>query len=69
MIIGGKPEIIIVGCGVSGLTCGIRLREAGFRVIIVARDLPPNTTSDVAAAVWYPYGVGLADQDRVLAWS
>jgi D-amino-acid oxidase len=48
-------EILVIGCGVSGLSCGIRLLEAGFDVEIWARDLPPRTTSSVAAAVWYPY--------------
>jgi D-amino-acid oxidase len=45
----------VIGCGVSGLSCGIRLQEAGFAVQIWARDLPPQTTTSVAAAVWYPY--------------
>ncbi len=48
-------DIIIIGGGVSGLSCGIRLIEAGFTVRIWARDLPLRTTSNVAAAVWYPY--------------
>ena len=47
-------NLIIIGCGVSGLSCGIRLLEAGYGVRIWARDLPPHTTSNVAAAVWYP---------------
>jgi D-amino-acid oxidase len=63
---GRVSEIIILGCGVSGLTCGIRLLEAGFDVTIVARDLPPHTTSNVAAAIWYPYQA--YPEDRVLAW-
>lgn len=46
---------IVVGCGVSGLSCAIRLRESGLDVQIWTRDLPPNTTSNVAAAIWYPY--------------
>jgi D-amino-acid oxidase len=61
-----KSETTIIGCGVSGLTCGIRLLEAGFAVTIVARDLPPDTTSNVAAAIWYPYKA--FPEDRVLDW-
>ena len=38
----------------SGLTCGVRLLEEGYDVQIWARDRTPNTTSDVAAATWYP---------------
>lgn len=60
-------EVLIIGCGVSGLSCGIRLRQRGWRVRIVARELPPQTTSNVAAAIWYPYRA--YPEERVLAWS
>ena len=66
MALAKRAEIFVLGCGVSGLSCGIRLREAGFAVTIVARDLPPDTTSNVAAAIWYPYKA--FPEDRVLAW-
>ena len=46
--------IVVVGAGVSGLTCAIRLLERGHDVEIWARERSPNTTSDVAAATWYP---------------
>jgi D-amino-acid oxidase len=58
--------MVCVGCGVSGLSCGIRLLEAGFDVTIIARDLPPDTTSNRAAAIWYPYAA--YPRERVLAW-
>lgn len=50
-----------------GLTCAVRLAEAGHRVDVLARDLPRETTSVVAAALWYPYRA--LPQDRVTAWS
>ena len=59
-------RVAIVGCGVSGLTCGIRLRESGCAVTILARELAPHTTSSVAGAFWLPYRA--YPQDRVLAW-
>ncbi|QSQ16071.1 FAD-dependent oxidoreductase [Myxococcus landrumensis] len=59
--------IVILGSGVSGLTCGIRLLEAGHSVEVWARELPPRTTSDVAAAVWYPYRAW--PQERVNVWA
>ena len=62
-----KPPVAVIGCGVIGLTSGIRLLEAGHPVSIIARELPPATTSDVAAAVWFPYHV--SPPDRALAWS
>jgi D-amino-acid oxidase len=59
--------VIVVGAGVVGLSVGVRLAEAGFQVDVLARDLPLETTSSVAAAIWYPY---LAlPLDRVLGWS
>ena len=57
----------MVGAGIVGLTCAVRLLEAGHRVDVVARDLPLETTSAVAAAIWYPYRA--LPQDRVTAWS
>jgi D-amino-acid oxidase len=52
-----REDIIIIGAGVSGLSSGIRLLEAGLPVAIYARELPPRTTSDVAIAVWLPFAV------------
>ena len=60
-------RVIVVGAGVVGLTCAVRLLEAGRRVDVVARDLPLETTSAVAAALWYPYRA--LPQDRVTAWA
>lgn len=57
----------MVGAGVVGLTCAVRLLEAGHRVDVVARDLPLETTSAVAAALWYPYRA--LPQDKVTAWA
>ncbi|NMO22169.1 FAD-binding oxidoreductase [Pyxidicoccus fallax] len=59
--------ILVLGGGVSGLSCGIRLAEAGHSVELWAREVSPHTTSDVAAAVWYPYRAG--PQERVNAWA
>ena len=62
-----RVEAVVVGCGVIGLTTAIRLREAGFRTRIVTKALPAETTSAVAAAVWYPYKA--YPRNRVLGWS
>ena len=48
-------DILVIGCGVSGLTTGLCLLEAGHSVHIWARELPPHTTSNAAAAVWFPF--------------
>ncbi len=57
---------MVVGAGVVGLSCAIRLLEAGHRVDVVARDLPLESTSAVAAAIWYPYRA--LPEDLVTAW-
>jgi len=48
-------EVKVIGAGVSGLSTGIRLLEAGFNVTIVTDKLSPETVSDTAAAWWYPF--------------
>jgi D-amino-acid oxidase len=60
-------RVIVVGAGVIGLSCAIRLAERGFEVHVLARDLPLETTSAVAAALWYPYRVA-ADDAAAAAW-
>ncbi|MFC0625053.1 FAD-dependent oxidoreductase [Kribbella deserti] len=60
-------RIIVVGAGVIGLTAAVRLAESGHEVAVLARDLPLETTSAVAAALWYPYLA--APQDLVARWS
>jgi D-amino-acid oxidase len=60
-------RVIVVGAGVIGLTCAVRLLEQGHRVDVLARDLPLETTSAVAAALWYPYRA--YPFERVTAWS
>ncbi|HEX6287851.1 MAG TPA: FAD-dependent oxidoreductase [Herpetosiphonaceae bacterium] len=59
-------EALVIGCGVSGLSTAICLQEAGWRVKIWTAALPPDTTSSVAAAIWYPYKA--YPEDRVLQW-
>lgn len=48
-------DVAVVGAGISGLACAVRLREAGCSVELVAAEPPGQTTSAVAAALWYPY--------------
>ena len=62
-----SERVVVVGAGVVGLTCAVRLLEAGRRVDVLARDLPLETTSAVAAALWYPYRALPAE--RVTAWA
>ena len=59
--------VAVVGAGVVGLTTAVALRSLGVEAGVVARDLPEQTTSAVAAALWYPYRALPAE--RVTAWS
>jgi len=59
-------DILVIGCGVSGLTTGLCLLEAGHRISIWAKELPPLTTSNIAAAMWFPYKA--YPLERVTAW-
>src|SRR5260221_8888936 len=60
-------RIAIIGAGVSGLTCGVVLAERGYRTAIFAKDIGQQTTSSVAAAVWFPYHVEPAERVIPLA--
>ena len=60
-------RIAIVGAGVSGLTCGVTFAEQGYPVAIFADETGQQTTSGVAAALWYPYDAEPAD--KVIAWA
>ena len=50
-----KGNCLVVGAGVNGISSGIRLLEDGWNVTIWASEFSPNTTSDIAAALWYPF--------------
>lgn len=62
-----KSVIKIVGCGVSGLTTALVLQRAGYAVRIHTREMPADTTSAVAAAIWFPYKTG--PMEAVNHWS
>lgn len=63
----GDTTVIVVGCGVVGLTTAVKLREAGFAVEIWSAAPPADTTSIVAGATWFPYKA--YPLDRVLDWA
>jgi D-amino-acid oxidase len=62
-----ERNVAIVGAGVSGLTCGVIFAERGYRTAIFAKDVGQQTTSSVAAAVWFPYHVEPAERVIPLA--
>jgi glycine/D-amino acid oxidase-like deaminating enzyme len=52
-----KPDCAVIGCGAVGMATARLLQERGAHVKIYAKDLPPNTTSNVAGAQWWPASV------------
>jgi D-amino-acid oxidase len=50
-----EKNSLVVGAGVNGLSTGICLLEDGWDVTICSEEFSPNTTSDIAAALWYPF--------------
>jgi D-amino-acid oxidase len=60
-------SVLVVGGGVSGLSCAIELRTRGHEVELWAERLPPDVTSSIAAAFWYPYKAD--PRERVLGWA
>jgi D-amino-acid oxidase len=57
----GVVRVVVVGSGISGLSCAVLLRRAGHEVVVVSADPPERTVSWVAAAVWFPTAAGPAD--------
>ena len=50
-------RIAVLGCGVIGLSTAILLQRNGYQVTIYSKELPPETTSNVAGALWAPVSV------------
>lgn len=60
-------RVNVIGAGVSGLSCAIRLCEAGHAVRVLARARGEAIVSQVAAAIWHPYNI--QPVDRAAAWA
>ena len=59
----GQSSAAVLGCGAVGLATASLLQRHGWAVTIYARDLPPNTTSNIAGGQWFPSSV--FDENRV----
>ncbi len=57
----------VIGCGVVGLAAARTLQRRGFDVTIYAKDLPPETTSNIAGASWSPTLV-IDEGNRTAVW-
>ncbi|GAA1256040.1 FAD-dependent oxidoreductase [Sphaerisporangium rubeum] len=61
-----RPDVLVIGAGVIGLTTAVCLAERGRRVVVRAAEPPLETTSAVALAVLM--GPSLAPPDEADAW-
>lgn len=56
-----RRRFAVLGCGVNGLTTALllqrRFQDGPGTVTIYAKDLPPETTSNIAGGFWYPTSV------------
>jgi D-amino-acid oxidase len=60
-------HITVVGAGVVGLTCALHARRSGHSVEVVTAAPASETTSSIAAALWYPYRA--FPRDAVARWA
>jgi D-amino-acid oxidase len=60
-----RQRVTVVGAGVIGLTCAVRLAERGVAVDVLARDLPLETSSAVGGGLWLP----ATRDERELVWA
>ncbi|CAF0943364.1 unnamed protein product [Adineta steineri] len=66
-------RVIIVGGGIIGLTTACTLLKEyasldKLELTIIYETLSPDTTGDVSAGFWEPYGLNL-DDERMLRWA
>ena len=57
----------VIGCGAVGLATARTLQRRGFEVTIYTKELPPETTSNIAGASWFPSHV-IDEGRRTAAW-
>ncbi len=60
-------EVCVLGAGIVGLTTAVVAAERGAIVRVLAERISPFTTSDTAAAVWFPYAV--SPREKAIEWS
>jgi len=58
----------VIGCGAVGLATARTLQRRGLDVTIYSKDLPPETTSNIAGASWFPSHV-VDDERRTPAFN
>ncbi len=52
-----NKTVAVIGAGISGLSTAYVLANNDFNVTVLAKAFSPDTTSNKAAAFWFPYHV------------
>ncbi len=60
-------KIKIIGAGIIGLTTAVHLAELGHELVVIAEHFSPNTISNKAAAIWFPFKA--EPKKKVVEWS
>jgi D-amino-acid oxidase len=58
----GARSFAVLGAGVMGLTTARLLQDRGFQVTLYTKQLPPDTTSNIAGGQWSPSSVSTGGQ-------
>lgn len=63
-------KIAIVGAGVVGLSCAVKITEflktnENVDVSLISEKFSPNTTGDGSAGLWGPYLIGDTASDKI----
>ncbi len=58
----GERRFAVLGCGIMALTTARLLQDRGFQVTLYAKDLPPDTTSNIGGGQWSPFTVSQAGE-------
>lgn len=62
-------NIAIIGAGVIGSTCAVKLVENlgnEISITIFSDDFSPNTTGDVSAGLWGPFLLSQTPEDQIM---
>lgn len=63
-------KIAIIGAGVAGLSCAVKIAEYTknndkIDVCLLSEKFSPNTTGDGSAGLWSPYLIGDTAPDKI----
>lgn len=62
-------NIVIIGAGVIGATCAVKLIEnlgSNATITIVSDQFSPNTTGNVSAGLWGPFLLNDTPEEKIM---